>query len=71
MEKNVKVIALKDISKYMKEQNIKIQDEAGDVWVVTSRRLQCKEQTRLNTELGVHKVNYTKEKMSKNRGANK
>jgi hypothetical protein len=58
MEKNVKVIALKDISKYMKEQNIKIQDEAGDVWVVTSSRLHCKEQTRLNNELGVHKVNY-------------
>jgi hypothetical protein len=37
-------IAFKDIVDYMREQNIKIQDEHRDVWVVSATRLFCREQ---------------------------
>ena len=51
-------IAFKDISKYLSEQNIQIRDEHGDVWVVTPKRMYCKEQKRLNRQLGINKVNH-------------
>jgi hypothetical protein len=35
-KKNVKRVALSDISKYLKEQNIQIMDGNGDVWVVSA-----------------------------------
>ena len=70
MARNVKSIALKDIADYMRDQNIQIQDEAGDVWVVTASRMDCPEQRKLNRELGVSKVNYTKEAMSRKRVGN-
>ena len=58
MKKRVHPIALKDISKYLAEQNIKIIDEHGDVWVVTPAHMYNKETRKLNAELGVNKVNY-------------
>jgi len=70
MARNVKSIALKDIADYMRDQNIQIRDEAGDVWVVTASRMDCPEQRKLNRELGVSKVNYTKEAMSRKRVGN-
>ena len=70
MARNVRLIALKDIADYMREQNVQIQDEAGDVWVVTASRMDCPEQRKLNIKLGVSKVNYTKEAMSRKRGGN-
>lgn len=66
MGRTVRRIALKDIADYMREQNIQIQDESGDVWVVTASRMDCKEQRKLNIQLGVSKVNYTKDAMNAN-----
>ena len=66
MAKNVKRIALADIAEWMRTQNIRIKDEHGDVWVVNTSTLSTPEQTKLNKELGVNKVNYTKEAMSRN-----
>lgn len=56
--KSVRRIALKDIAEWMKEQNIQIQDEHGDVWVVSANRIGTPEQSKLNKELGVSRVNY-------------
>ena len=66
MAKGVKRIALADIAEWMRTQNIRMQDEHGDVWVVNTSALSTPEQTKLNKELGVNKVNYTKEAMSRN-----
>jgi hypothetical protein len=60
MSKNVKRIALKDISQWMREQNNNLRDEHGDVWVVSAYTIDTVEQRKLNRELGVSKVNYTK-----------
>ena len=70
MGRNVRVYAFQDITEWMKEQNIKIQDNHGDVWVVTAKTMDCIEQSKLNAELGVHKVNYTKEAMNRKRVVN-
>ena len=61
-----KNIALHDIAEWMKQQNIQIKDKVGDVWVISAWKIDCKEQRKLNKELGVNKVNYTKEAMSRN-----
>ena len=66
MAKNVRRIALEDIAEWMRTQNIRMQDEHGDVWVVSASRVDTPEQGKLNKELGVNKVNYTKEAMSRN-----
>lgn len=58
MGRSVRRIALRDISEWMKEQNIQIYDEHGDVWVVSATRIGTPEQSKLNKELGVSKVNY-------------
>lgn len=50
-------IAMKDISEYLRSQNIQIVDKMGDVWVVTPSRMANKETRKLNNELGLHKVN--------------
>jgi len=50
-------IAMKDISEYLRNQNIKIFDGNDDVWVVTPGRMQNKETRKLNSQLGLHKVN--------------
>jgi hypothetical protein len=58
---NVNRLAFRDISKYLKtisRNNRPIIDNSGDVWVVTPRLLNCKEQRRLNRVLGLNKVNY-------------
>ena len=68
---NVRVIALKDIAKYMRDEGIQIQDESGDVWMVTASRIDCKEQRKLNIELGINKVNFTKEAMTRKRKVKK
>ena len=60
MAKNVRSIALKDIAEWMREQNIHIQDNHGDVWVVSAYRMNTSEQRKLNKELGVSNVNYSK-----------
>ena len=60
--RTVRRIALRDISEWMKEQNIQIKDEHGDVWVVSANRIGTPEHSKLNRELGVSKVNYTKSK---------
>lgn len=51
-------IAAKDITEYLKEQNLKIQDENHDVWIVTPHRLvRDKNIRKLNKKLGLHKIN--------------
>ena len=67
MTKKVKTIALQDIVSYMREHNIQKRDEFGDVWVVTANQIDCVEQRKLNIELGVSRVNYTKEAMTRKR----
>lgn len=49
--------AFKDISNYLREQNLQIFDGNYDSWIVTPSRLCDKKISRLNAELGVHKVN--------------
>jgi LEA14-like dessication related protein len=50
-------IAMKDISEYLYNQDIKIVDENQDVWIVTPKRMQNKETRKLNSQLGLHKIN--------------
>jgi hypothetical protein len=64
---NVTRYAIKDINNYMREQGTQIKDEYGDIWVVTGSKIDCPEQRKLNKELGVTKVNYTKEAMRRKR----
>jgi DNA-binding cell septation regulator SpoVG len=58
-------IAMKDISEYLHSQNINIIDGNDDVWVVTPSRMQNKETRKLNSELGLHKINKHGIKMSR------
>lgn len=58
-------IAMKDISEYLRSQNLQIADENGDVWVVTPSRLFNKETRKLNNELGLHKVNKYGNRMAR------
>ncbi len=58
MIKNVRRLALRDIAEYMREQNIQIIDESGDVWVVTANQVDCEESKKLNVEIDVNKLNY-------------
>jgi hypothetical protein len=60
MEKTVARIAIKDISKHIREQNNVIVDGYGDTWVVTSTYLDTREQRRLNRALGISKANMNK-----------
>ena len=65
MEKSVMRMALKDISNSMQEDDVKIVDGYGDVWVVSANLMNTKEQRMLNYSLGLSKLNYTKEAMSR------
>ena len=58
MGNQVCFIALKDISNYISEQNVKVMDEHGDVWIVTPNRMFNKQTRKLNAELGINKINY-------------
>jgi len=58
-------IAMKDISEYLRSQNLQIVDENGDVWVVTPSRMFNKETRKLNNELGLHKVNKCGNRMAR------
>ena len=58
-------IALKDISQYLRDQNLQIVDEHGDVWVVTPTRMANKETTKLNIELKLHKINKHGKRMAR------
>ena len=51
------IIAAKDISKHIKESEIEVFDENFDVWVVTPSRMHTRETSRLNKQLGIHKIN--------------
>ena len=65
---NICRIAIKDISEYMKENNIQIMDGNHDVWVVSASRVYCAEQRKLNKELGISGINKTKEvKLKRNK----
>lgn len=57
--------ALHDISAFQKEQKIKTFDENKDRWNIKSNQLNTKEQRKLNAELGIHKLNMTKENMAR------
>jgi len=60
-------IAMKDISEYLHNQDIKIVDGNNDVWVVTPDRMQNKETRKLNSQLGLHKVNKFWIRVSRNK----
>lgn len=49
--------ALSDIYSYLVEENKNIRDENNDIWVVTPKMLNTKENKKLNRELGLHKIN--------------
>ena len=53
-------VAMKDISEYLRSQDLQIFDREGDVWVVTPTLMVNKEARKLNAELGLHKVNKGK-----------
>jgi len=55
-------IAFKDISNYIKENNIKVIGKNKDVWFVTPSKLDTKRQRFLNRQLGISEVNYFKNK---------
>ena len=54
---SVSTYAFSDMTKYIKENNIPVQDRIGDVWVVTPATLNNKEQRRLNKKLGLKNIN--------------
>jgi hypothetical protein len=56
--KSARSMALKDISNWIKENNIKIRDNKYDVCFVTSSMLNTKKQRKLNKELGINNINY-------------
>jgi len=65
MKKPVSVsnMAMRDIVKYNKENNVKIVTGGHkniEVWEVTQRHLMTKEQRRLNEELGITNINKMK-----------
>ena len=53
-------LAMRDITKYLQEENLRTNPGRGDVWVLTPARVFNKEQRRLNKELGLHTVNKGK-----------
>lgn len=50
-------IAFNDITEYINNQNQQVIDEHNDVWIVTPTRMYNKETRKLNTKLGIHKIN--------------
>ena len=60
-----RIVALRDISEYMRKNNIKIKDKNNDVWIVTSHFMDNSKQRRLNRDLGIHKVNFKSIKMAR------
>lgn len=64
MNNQVSILAFRDISKWLRESNIRVRAN-GDVWVVTPQYLNTKEQRRLNRELGITKINYTQKAMNR------
>ena len=67
MKKSVANIAMKDISKYLNDNDIPIHNGKQDTWYVRPEHLYTKEQRRLNRELGLHKINKQHEKTKYNR----
>jgi hypothetical protein len=65
MVRSVKNLFASDMQEYMRENNIVAGLPCGDVWFVTPSRMFSKENTRLNRELGIHKINYVR-RASKN-----
>jgi len=60
-------IAMKDISEYLHNQDLNIVDENKDVWIVTPSRMQNKETRKLNSQLGLHKINKFWIRVSRNK----
>ena len=57
--------AMRDISNYIKESELKVRVDSWDTWIVTPSRIATQESLRLNRQLGLHKVEKTKERMSR------
>ena len=56
--KSVRQIADKDIKEHLNSLGIlDTEKQTGETWVVRGERLFTPEQTQLNKELGIHKVN--------------
>jgi len=55
-------IAIRDISKYLKEKYPLTGGLRGgeDIWIVSASSVYNKENIRLNRQLGIHKLNMTK-----------
>lgn len=60
-------VAMRDISEYLRNQNLLIFDENDDVWVVTPERMNNKETRKLNKELGLHKINMNSKRMNRSK----
>lgn len=62
-DKTVRLLALRDIANYMnKEADIIIRDKYLDIWAVTAAQLDTKQNRRLNKELGIKNINYSRNK---------
>ena len=51
--------ALKDIALYLKQNDFPVNCFNREIWHVAPNRLNTKEISRLNRELGLHKINKT------------
>ena len=65
-------IAFYDISKYLRGIGGKITGKGNnvDIWVVNPTILNTKEVRRLNKELGIKNINYTKDNINRKRCGN-
>lgn len=65
-------MAMRDISKYLKSQNLKIFD-GEDVWVATPNTMLMfrKDMALMNRELGLHIINKCGERMARRKSENK
>lgn len=59
------ITALRDISKYLDERGLLPKPFSKETWIVSSDRINNKQQRKLNKELGIHVVNRNKFNMSR------
>tara|TARA_R110000772_G_scaffold203438_1_gene313618 strand:- start:1045 stop:1245 length:201 start_codon:yes stop_codon:yes gene_type:complete len=59
---NARYVALLDVTEFINELKDVVKDENGDVWFVTRRFLDTKENRLLNKRIGLKNINYFKNK---------
>lgn len=56
---NAKHVAFKDMIEYIEQNNLRNHLTGNEIWYYSPWKLSNKQTTRLNRQLGIHKINKT------------